>query len=220
MHYMIHTCPERMWYVEKHLYPSLREQGIRAKDLDIWNDTEGKGNLLSCMESFLSLTGQEGGTWHLQDDVMICRDFAKRTKAHDEGIVCGLVCDYFERHRKMTPGIVRPLRMWWSFQCIRIPNDIAAECAEWFFAEAVNNRHYASYIEDGKHDDIMFRAFLMREHGNAQVENLVPCLVEHVDYLIGGSVANQDRADRLIRARYWEDKGLTDALEKALKTEH
>ena len=217
MRYMIHACPERIWYVEKFLYPSLRKQGIQAKDIEIWNDTDGKGNLFSCMESFLSCGGIEGGTWHLQDDVLICRDFAKRTKAHDEGIVCGFASEYFERHRPMIPGMVRPLRMWWSFQCIRIPNDIAAECAEWFFAEAVNNRHYASFIEDGKHDDLIFRSFLLREYGNAQVENLTPSLVEHVDWLIGGSVANQDRGARRIQARYWEDRALVDELEKALK---
>jgi len=214
---MIHTCPERLWYVEKYLYPSLREQGIRAKDIEIWNDTEGKGNLISCMESFLVCGGIEGGTWHLQDDVLICRDFAKRTKAHDEGIVCGFASEYFERHRPMVSGIVRPLRMWWSFQCIRIPNDIAAECAEWFFAEAVNNRHYAQYIEDGKHDDIIFRAYLLREYGNELVENLAPCLVEHIDFLIGGSVVNRDRGDRLIRAIFWQDKDAVDALRAALK---
>ena len=69
MKYMIHACPQRMWYVEEFLVPSMRDQDIRPDEIEIRCDTEGKGNLLSCMESFRDCGERPGGTWHLQDDV-------------------------------------------------------------------------------------------------------------------------------------------------------
>ena len=52
MRYMIHACPQRMWYVNDYLLPSLKAQGIPEEEIAIWNDTEGKGTLFSCLESF------------------------------------------------------------------------------------------------------------------------------------------------------------------------
>ena len=49
MHYMIHACPQRMWYVEGFLIPSMKAQGISEEEITVWNDTEGKGNLFSSM---------------------------------------------------------------------------------------------------------------------------------------------------------------------------
>ena len=67
MKIMIHTCPERLWYVEEFLVPSLIAQGI--DDIKVWNDERRVGNLASCLASFASCSG--GETWHMQDDVVI-----------------------------------------------------------------------------------------------------------------------------------------------------
>ena len=50
--YVIHACPDRMWYVDGFLLPSLLEQGICRDDILIWNDEERKGNLWAAMECF------------------------------------------------------------------------------------------------------------------------------------------------------------------------
>ena len=50
MKVLIHACPKRMWYVEGFLLPELKRQG--ADEVEVWNDTEGKGNLRACMEAF------------------------------------------------------------------------------------------------------------------------------------------------------------------------
>ncbi len=50
MKVLIHTCPQRMWYVEAFLAPELERQG--ADEVEIWNDAERKGNLRACMEAF------------------------------------------------------------------------------------------------------------------------------------------------------------------------
>ena len=73
MKVLIHACPQRMWYVEEFLAPNLRSQGA---EVEIWNDVQGIGNLYACMESFKRRLG-DGATWHIQDDVLPCRDFVK-----------------------------------------------------------------------------------------------------------------------------------------------
>ena len=62
MKLLIHACPARLWYVEEFLAPELERQG--AGHVEIWNDAEGKENLLACMESFAACgagTGRETG---------------------------------------------------------------------------------------------------------------------------------------------------------------
>ena len=81
MKVLIHAVPKRMWYVEKFLAPSLEAQGLEPV---IWNDSTGYGCLESCLRSF------EAGLadWHIQDDVLICRDFSEKIKDLD-GVVNG-----------------------------------------------------------------------------------------------------------------------------------
>ena len=78
MKVLIHACPKRMWYVEGFLLPELKRQG--ADEVEVWNDTEGKGNLRACMEAFAARGTGDEGTWHIQDDVLLCRDFVERCR--------------------------------------------------------------------------------------------------------------------------------------------
>lgn len=217
MRYLIHSCPQRQWYVDDYLIPSMHAQGI--EDISVWEDTGGKGNLLSCMESFLDCGQYPGGTWHIQDDVVICMDFARRTVEHDDGIVCGYA---YERDvRKLGPrkGSVSVMDMWWSFPCIRIPNNLASECAEWFFEEASLRQEYASYIAARKYDDLFWKDFLLERYEGIRVLNLAPNLVDHIDYLIGGSVINKDRGRPVTRTAFWSDYSVVKELEEKLKTD-
>ena len=93
MRYMIHCVPSRLWYVEDFLVPSMLEQGISSNEISIYCDYKRKGNLFSFMDS-IRYCGEhpvEGGTWHLQDDVLISRNFAKTTREFNSGVVCGAV---------------------------------------------------------------------------------------------------------------------------------
>lgn len=214
MKYMIHACQSRLWYVTEYLIPSMKEQGIEPEEIETWLDTEGKGNLISCMDSFRTCNGN--GTWHLQDDVVICSDFAARTKEHDDGIVCGYA--YQKDVNRLGPriGYVAPEDMWWSFPCIRIPDEIAFECAEWFYNWAYRRNEYHEYISAGKYDDYLFLEFLKLRHGDIQVLNLAPNLVDHIDYLIGGSAINRDRGTVLSRTAFWKEPWIVDDLERKL----
>ncbi len=112
MNILIHACPQRMWYVNDFLIPELARQGVDR--MEVWDDTEKKGNLRACMESFAAREG-DGGTWHIQDDVLPCRDFIKRCREHDEGVVNGFCCRQFTDDPSVS-GRVYVADAWHSFQ--------------------------------------------------------------------------------------------------------
>lgn len=216
MKILIHACPRRMWYVSDFLMPMLREQG--ADEIEVWNDTEKKGNLAACMESFAARQG-DGGTWHLQDDVLPCRDFVKRCRELDDGVVYGFCCPQFTDNPQLT-GNVYQCDSWHSFQCVRIPDAYARECAAWVRSnrwqqESPNPKLYA-LLGTNKGDDTFFHEFMACYHGRDMVTNAKPNLVEHVDWIIGGSVLSPYR-EFYANAYYWEDDDLVRELKEAVK---
>lgn len=212
MKVLIHACPRRMWYVEEFLVPELQRQG--ADEIEIWNDTEKKGNLRACMESFASRTG-DGGTWHIQDDVLLCRDFVERCRALDDGVVYGFCCPRFTDDVRQT-GKVNVEDSWHSFQCVRIPDAYARECADWLEHDAYVHALYPLWISSGKMDDNVFREFMRDRHPRDWVTNAKPNLVEHVDWIVGGSILSPWR-EHLARAEFFEDDDLVLELQKAVK---
>ena len=81
---VIHAVPERLWYVEEFLLPSLDAQG--ADSVRVWTDSDRRGNLVSCMECFAAMEGG-GGAWHIQDDVLLCRDFVRLARRNSQQAV-------------------------------------------------------------------------------------------------------------------------------------
>lgn len=215
MKVLIHACPARMWYVEDFLYPSLRDQGLPAEDIEIWNDTEGKGNLKSCMESFAARPEGDGDTWHLQDDVIVCRDFVKRAELVAPGVAYGFCCEKFTDDIGQRGRVHQP-DMWHSFQCVRIPDAYARECAAWFFDDARHRFLYKDYVATGKMDDFFFWAFMEDRHPRDLVTNVAPNLVNHVDWMIGGSVLGSWRG-YIASSDLWEDDELLEDLKNRIK---
>ncbi len=212
---MIHACLEREWYVVEYLIPSMVAQGIPDENIEVWLDKNRDGNLLSCMKCFAECGKRSGGRWHLQDDVVIARDFRERTEQYDSGIVTGFF------HREWQPlspkfGDVPAVFMFNSFQCIRIPDEIAGGCAEWFFYDAMFRDAYEEAVRINKMDDSLFYDYVVEAHGYDHVYNLTPSLVDHVDYLIGGSVINKTR-DHLARSDAWQDESVVDELKDKLR---
>ena len=207
---MIHACPSRMWYVNDFLIPSLEGQGIDNIDLAL--DDNGKGNLKACIDSFEECGKLPGDTWHLQDDVLICSDFAEQISEIPEGIVaCGFCHTLFEPFNRPMVGMQPPVFMFNSLPCIRIPNSIAAEFVEWYKTDARYRKNYQDWVRSGIHDDGFWHDFYVEQHPYDWVYNIAPCLVEHVDWLIGGSISNEWRG-YICRASYWEDEYLVDEL--------
>ena len=219
MRYMIHSAPKRQWYVEDFLVPSLTEQGIDECDILVRCDTDRKGCLVSCMEAF-QYCGEHptDGTWHLQDDIVICRDFAKKTAEFNDGVVCGNVMK--EWGPDYTKTGVQPVKeLWYSFQCIRIPDELAGECAKWFFEDASKRTQaqYRNRVLRKKHDDDFFQFFLFEKYPNITIRNLKPNIVDHIDYMIGGSLVNAERNKPVNRVAYWQDESVIRELEDKLE---
>ena len=211
--YIIHTYPGRLWYVEKFLVPSMAKQGIKKSNITVYNDDKGEGNLLACMNCFLGLT-EDGGTWHLQDDVIISGHFKEMTEKYDDGVVCG----FSSRYDTENAGRVPTAKTWYSFPCIRIPNEIARGCAEWYFTYMKSNPVYYSLTHEGKNDDWMFQRYLEYYYKDEFVLNLEPNIVDHIDYLIGGSSVNQQRQLKIVRSSRPDDtlEKLVEELEEKL----
>ena len=212
---MIHACPARMWYVDEFLIPSLVAQGIEREEITVWNDTEKRGNLYACMDSFSEAAKHDGDTWHLQDDVLVCRDFAERIDIEEDVVVCGFCHTLFEPFNRPMPGFTPAAFMFNSFPCIRIPNRIAGEFVDWFYNDARYRPKYKPWLESNIHDDGFWHDFYAEQHAHDYVWNLVPNLVEHVDWLIGGSTINQWRG-YVCRSSYWEDEELVLELSQQL----
>ena len=207
---LIHACPDRMWYVTEFLIPSLQEQGI--EDIDLALDDTGKGNLKACIDSFEECGKTQGDTWHLQDDVLICHDFAEQIEEIPAGIVaCGFCHTLFEPFNRPMVGMQPSVFMFNSFPCIRIPNEVAAEFVEWFKTDARYRDEYQNWVSSGIHDDGFWHDFYVEQHPHDFVYNIAPALVEHVDWAIGGSIANEWRG-YVCRASYWDDEYLIDNL--------
>ena len=192
----------------------MTEQGIDRDRIEVWMDRKREGNLLSCMNCFAEYGKRGTGRWHLQDDVVISRDFREKTEKYDEGIVSG-----FMRHewQGLTPqaGRVPAVYHWNSFQCVRIPDKYIKECAEWFFTDAAFRDTYKETVESGKCDDSMWYDFLTECHLEETVTNLDPSIVDHIDFLLGGSVINKWRG-HYARGDLWEDEEAFEKLKDKL----
>lgn len=213
---LIHACPPRMWYVDQFLVPSLRSRGVEPR---IWNDEAGLGCLEICMAAFAAVEG-DGDTWHIQDDVLLCRDFVRRAEDFPAGeVVYGFACEYFLDDPDLHGTVYVP-DAWHSFQCVRIPDAWARECAEWYYSGAWQRESDNPELEilkiANKGDDTFFREFLLCRHGEGTVINAKPNLAEHVDLLLGGSVLSQYRDYRAV-AHWWDDNDLTAQLRAELK---
>ena len=211
MKYMIHLVPARYLYVRKYLIPSMFKQGIRSQSIMFHEDAAGDGNLKSTLKSFEALP-KTGYTWHIQDDVIISSDFYQKTQELEGKVICGFASIY----DKAEPGIVKPADMWYSFTCIKIPNSYAREFVQWvnYMWDDENPRYFVNILNNS-FDDFLFKEFMMDKHPEDDVLNVVPNLVNHIDYLIGGST--QFKREELIVSKYWEEPELIDKLKKELQ---
>jgi len=221
--YLIHACKPRKWYVNDYLIPSMTDQGIPDYDIAVWLDGGGNGNLRSfidCMKMVDRHYPKGGGIWHLQDDIVISSKFAEETAKNDSGIVCGYCNEKFDGGNVNYVGIMPVAYTWFSFPCIHIPNRYAGEFVDWFENDVITNGTHMEFVSEGKHDDALFKCFLAERHSNEITHNLITNLVDHVDYLIGGSIANKQRGegdgDSIRRAYRFEEPDVVDALEKKL----
>lgn len=217
MKIMIHACPERKWYVDQYLVPSLLQQGLKEKDILVYTDEDHDGNLVSTLKSF-GCVAQKGSTWHLQDDVIIASDFVKSIKYFDKNNKQGVICGYYSEYdQSEKSGVVNVNRMWYSFPCIRIPNYYARGFIKWIHQkEAENAPKYWLQITNNMFDDSLFKSFMQEKHPDDYVFNVNPNLVENIDYLIGGSTLS--KRDKIIKSKFFKETKLIEELKSKLSS--
>lgn len=207
MNYVIRTVPERMWFVCKYMIPELYKQGI--VDLHIYEDTNHEGCLNSFLHAINIALGEEDGVWYLQDDIIFTHNFKVITEElyskHD--IICGFCSCYDEQTKG---GIVAKEAMWYSFPCIYISNEYIQKFPMWL---KENNLKYKAWIDTGKHDDTLFRTFIM-EQDDVKVYNVIPNLVDHVDTYVGGSIVNSMRNNKEVVSLYFNEDRRRQEIEK------
>ena len=217
--YMIHACPKRMWYVYDFLLPSMYEQGIKESDVYVWNDTERIGNLKSFIASMKYIRDNLPSNeciWHLQDDVVISADF-KKTADRINQMAYGFSSERFDKKNWKNTGLQLPKDAWESFQCVCIPNSYAAEYLHWFVHPPTGNSFYLMpWTKDGKCDDTIWKIFLRDCHPNDKVINVVPNMVDHIDYLLGGSLINTEWRRFPAVSSYWKERGRIRYLNLAI----
>ena len=86
----------------------------------------------------------------------------------------------------------------------------------WFKNDASQRTCNVQKVASNKSDDWFWIDFLREKHEDMKVTNLKPNLVDHVDFLLGGSILNPDRTSEKTRAYYFEDEDLVDELAKIL----
>lgn len=218
--YMIHTCLERERYVKDILVPSLVKQGIKKSDIHIWLDSERVGNLASWVESckwVADTQNPKDAIWHLQDDVIPSKRFKEVAERDYSGIANGFCNELFEGGRVNYIGSVSTSGSWFSHQCKRIPNEVVIRFVDWYENECIPKGLLKEYTDTGKRDDNIFREYVIAHEERIPVVNLMPNIVDHIDFLIGGTVINKQRiGDR--RQAYWRDEAIDKAVEELKNT--
>ena len=219
---MIHSCNQREWYVNEFLVPAILQQGLPHDKIKIWNDYHKVGNLCSWLESCKWIIDNQdlgGSIWHLQDDILISKDFVKTIeKEYQEKVCAGFVCEKFNAGTLDKVGRVPAQNLWYSFPCIKIYNKWLEEFYNWMMVDAIGDKKYKEWFNSNKNDDSFFRDFVRLFHHREYILNMIPCLVQHIDFLIGGSIINSNRGkDAQRRARWFEDKQGVQKLKNQIK---
>lgn len=208
---MIHTCPDRIAYVTEFLKPRLEAQGFN--DITIYNDTERIGCRESYIKSIESLP-ETGHTWHLQDDVLPDQRFYEWATSEwyeYPGIICGFGCGHYTPRSRF--GFARNSEdMFYSFPCIRIPNEVAKDMIAWFAEARKTDINILEKLPSGKFFDYFFKLYIGNNEKEIGIYNFFPNIVEHVDEYISGSLVNKQRK-YLAKAIQFDDKKAIEDLE-------
>jgi len=161
------------------------------------------------------------GVWHLQDDVLIASDFVARIKDMPKHIICNgfVYADQSNTRLKnicSKTGAQNVRDYWFSFPCCYIPNKYIHGFISWFHQDVLQAGKYVNKVKVGLYDDFFFWQYMKIEHKQDYILNVVPNLVQHVDYMIGGSVNNSKNKWHRT-AFYWNEHEREKDLERRIK---
>lgn len=172
------------------MIPCFKRYGV--EDIIISNDEKMIGQLnawTDCARQIINEKFDYDGTWHLEDDVVPCKNFKELSENLPEtaDVIQGFITDNKLFDFNGTTGITGIENLPYGTQCIYIPNRYLKGFIR-FVDEYVKTGNYRArqYNCGTLYADAVFRTYMRKYHKNATVNNLDSCMVEHVDYLIGG----------------------------------
>lgn len=220
--YAIHTSPKRFDFVKEYMFPCFWRYGVR--DIAVWNDESMHGQLsawVDCAKWIMQEKANYDGTWHLEDDVVPCKKFKEISEdlAADGIIVQGFTTECRFADFKGKTGVLPVEYLPYGMQCTYIPNRYLDG-----FISFTDNYVKTGLYKKRQYDcgtlysDNVFRGFMRKYHKGDMVNVLDNCMVEHVDYLIGGrSVGKQPKVDR--KARKFDNYEEVRRLERWINKE-
>lgn len=198
--YVIHTSPKRIDFVNEYMLPCFERYGIR--NIEVWNDEKMQGQLNAWTECawWIALNkGDYDGVWHLEDDVVPCKKFKEISEAlaKQDIIVQGFTTNCRFTGFKGRTGIVPLDDLPYGMQCFYVPQRFLKGYL-YFIDKYVKTKLYKSRQYDcgTLYSDNVFKGYLKRFYPNIIVNILENCMVEHIDYLIGGRSVKGEKTDR------------------------
>lgn len=220
--YVIHTSPKRIKFVNEYMVPCFKRYGIQ--DIIVWNDEQMIGQLnawTDCARWIVSEKNEYRGTWHLEDDVVPCKNFKTLSEqlSGKSIVVQGFITDNKFFGFKGETGILPFQYLPYGMQCIYIPNLYLKGFIDFVDTFVKTGMYRKKQYECGTlYSDAVFRTFMKRYYKDTLINNLDDCMVEHVDYLIGGSSVRKQK-DTKAKARKFDNYEEVERLERWLAQE-
>lgn len=186
--YVIHTSPKRIKFVNEYMVPCFKRYGV--ENIVVWNDEEMEGQLTAWTKCAVWILEQGyKGAWHLEDDVVPCKRFKEISEGLEleNRIVQGFITENRFFDFKGKTGIVPVHDLPYGMQCMYIP-ELYTLGFVYFMKRFVEKGLYrkGQYERGTLYSDDVLRGLLRRECKKDFVNCLDDCMVEHIDYLIGG----------------------------------
>lgn len=193
--FIIHCVPKRKKWVDGYIIPELKKHNQKYI---IYEDTKGDGNLKSFTKSLDKVKNIPNGCWHIQDDIYFSSDFFERIKTLPKDmLIAGFTSADWCHGRE---GIQFIQGGWLSFQCVYIPTKYVSGFRQ-FLKDYYED--YKQMIDSGCCDDTLFQKYIKKKFPEDWCLNVKPNLVNHIDYLIGGTTIHKNFKPHL--ALYWDE---------------
>lgn len=217
MKYIMRSYIERRWYVENFLLPSMYNQGIKPEDIEVFEDDGTLGNLMGfvyVMDYIAKNHDPNEGLWHIQDDIVICKNFAEiNQNANPKFLTCGFASSLGDGYEKVKKtGWQTMNNSWMSFQAVLIPNKYCAHFVKWFNDRVVKGGLFRKRYALNKPDDFFFHWFITHEYPDDLAYNMCPNIVNHVDNIVGAYCNPQNTGKNI--SYYWLEDDLISQLRK------
>lgn len=213
MNYLIRTTTKRSWYVNNFLVPELESQGCGRRNIYVYvNDSGNLESFIQMCKFIVENYKWNDFIWVLQDDVYPCDNFHYITNKYSCTEANGF-CSGFDNIK--NDGYVPMKQSWLSFQCKNFRVDKIKLFLMWYDCRSEELRQY---IRTGKMDDTIYNLF-EQTFKNDYINNISPNIVEHIDYLIGGSIVNKNRTPEdteKLKSQNFEDKEKIEKLKEKL----